>query len=63
MSDLSNRAEAILENIIINEHTTNPNEVLDALEDGATLEALGITDDDQQEIEELHAFYTELVKQ
>ena len=56
------KAEAILEDIIVAAHTNNPSEVLNVLEDGATLTAIGITDDDQQEIEELHTYYTELVE-
>lgn len=39
-----------------------PDAVKDALEDGAALRALGITDEDQDAVEEAHAIIVDLLR-
>ena len=56
------KAEAILEDIKTEALAYYDREVLKILEDGEALTALGITDDDQEAVKELHAIYVEACK-
>ena len=53
------KAEAILEDIMTEGKAFNRRSILGVLEDGKALAALGLTDEDQEAVEELHAVYAQ----
>ena len=55
------KAEAILEDIMTEGKVFNRRSILGVLEDGEALAALGLTDEDQGAVEELHAIYAQAV--
>ena len=56
------KAEAILEDIMTEGKAFNRRSILGVLEDGEPLAALGLTDEDQEAVEELHAIYAQAVR-
>ena len=53
------KAEAILEDIMTEGKVFNRRSILGVLEDGEALAALGLTNEDQGAVEELHAIYVD----